>query len=86
MVKFEFKKEVPQAFPILDDRQIAAIAEFAKSKFYADGDVLFRAGQTDFKFHVIKFGEINIIDRSTGVTNNLYNSTSDFRPSASLNG
>ena len=66
MAQFDFKKEVPQAFPILDDRQIATIAEFAKSKSYADGDVLYRAGQTDFKFQVIKSGKIDIIDRSTG--------------------
>jgi thioredoxin reductase (NADPH) len=66
MADFDFKKEVPQAFPRLDAKQIAAVAEFAVCKTYHDGDVLFRAGETDFKFHVIKRGAIEIVDRSSG--------------------
>lgn len=56
MPTFDFKKALPQAFPKLDAKQIAAIAVYAKCKTYHDGDVLFRAGETDFKFHVIKSG------------------------------
>ena len=66
MSDFDFKKEVPQAFPRLDEKQIGVVAEFAECKTYRDGDVLFRAGETDFKFHVIKKGAIEIIDRSGG--------------------
>lgn len=66
MADFDFKKEFPNAFPILDKKQIAGIAEFAECKTYRDGEVLFRAGETDFKFHVIKSGAIDIIDRSSG--------------------
>lgn len=49
MAVFDFKQELPQAFPKLDEKQIAAVAEFARCKTYSDGDVLFRAGETDFK-------------------------------------
>lgn len=66
MATIDFKKEAPAAFPVLDEKQIAAIAEFAECKTYADGDALFKAGETDFKFHVIKRGAIDIIDRSSG--------------------
>lgn len=66
MSDFDFKKEVPQAFPVLDAGQIKVVAEFADCKTYADGDVLIRAGETDFKFHVIKSGAIEIVDRSSG--------------------
>jgi thioredoxin reductase (NADPH) len=64
MSGFDFKKEFPQAFPVLDEKQIAVVAEFAKCKTYRDGDFLFRAGETDFMFHVIKSGAIEIVDRS----------------------
>jgi thioredoxin reductase (NADPH) len=66
MPTFDFKKALPQAFPKLDAKQIAAIAEFAQCKTYRDGEVLFRAGETDFKFHVIKSGAIAVVDRSSG--------------------
>jgi thioredoxin reductase (NADPH) len=66
MTTFDFKKEVPQAFPVLDEKQIASVAEFARRKTYQDGDVLFRAGETDFMFQVIKSGAIEIVDRSSG--------------------
>ncbi len=66
MSDFDFKEEFPQAFPVLNAKQIAVIAEFAECRTYHDGDVLFRAGETDFKFHVVKSGAIEIIDRSSG--------------------
>ena len=65
MKAFNFKKEVPEAFPVLNDEQIAEIAEFASCKTYKDGDVLFHTGETDFMFQVIKSGAIDIIDRSS---------------------
>lgn len=65
MSAFDFKREFPNAFPVLDAKQIAVVAEFASCKTYRDGDVLFRAGETDFMFHVIKSGAIDIVDRSS---------------------
>lgn len=58
------KEKYPAAFPRLDDKQLAAVAELAECKTYGDGDVLFKAGDLEFKFHVIKSGEIEIVDRS----------------------
>ena len=66
MSAFDLRKEIPQAFPVLDEKQIAVVAEFARCKTYRDGDVLMRAGETDFMFQVIKSGAIEIIDRSSG--------------------
>ena len=60
------KEKYPAAFPRLDDKQLAAVAELAECKTYGDGDVLFKAGDLEFKFHVIKSGEIEIVDRSGG--------------------
>ncbi|HVG38173.1 MAG TPA: FAD-dependent oxidoreductase [Pyrinomonadaceae bacterium] len=48
----------------MDEKQLGVVAGFAKCKTYHDGDVLIRAGETDFKFHVIKSGAIEIVDRS----------------------
>ncbi len=64
MSEQNFKEKYPAAFPKLNDGQIAAIAEIAECKTYQDGEVLFRAGEVEFKFHVIKSGEIEIVDRS----------------------
>ena len=66
MTIFDFKKELPQAFPRLDSEQITAVACFAALRNYRDDDVLFRAGETDFMFHVVKTGAIEIVDRSSG--------------------
>ena len=66
MHPYDFRKEVPQALPVLNEKQIAVIAEFAERKTYADGDVLYRAGEKDFKFYVIKSGAIEMVDRSSG--------------------
>src|SRR5688500_13440272 len=63
----DFRKINPQAFPVLSESQIAVIAEFGERKTCANGDVLYRAGEKDFKFYVIKSGAIDIVDRSSGV-------------------
>lgn len=62
----DFKKSLPQAFPVLNEKQIAVIAESAERKTYANGDVLYRAGEKDLKFYVIQCGAIDIVDRSPG--------------------
>ncbi len=67
----DFRKRNPQAFPVLNQEQIAVIAEFAERKTYANGDVLYRAGERDFKFYVITSGAIDILDRSSGAPRQL---------------
>jgi thioredoxin reductase (NADPH) len=62
----DFRKINPQAFPVLNENQIAVIAEFGERKICAHGEVLYRAGERDFKFYVIKGGAIDIVDRSSG--------------------
>ncbi|MEO8073348.1 MAG: FAD-dependent oxidoreductase [Acidobacteriota bacterium] len=71
MQYLDVKKKFPEAFPVLNEKQMATVAEFAKCKTYQDGEKLFSAGETDFKFHVVKSGEIAIIDRSSGESKKL---------------
>src|SRR5438270_10541984 len=54
------------AFPTLDDSQIAELGRctHAKPHLYRDGETLFAVGDRDFKFHVIRSGEVEIIDFS----------------------
>jgi thioredoxin reductase (NADPH) len=61
------------AFPTLDDAQIAEFGSCTRavSKLYRDGDTLFAVGDRNFKFHVIKSGEIDIIDHSGHVPKSL---------------
>ena len=55
-----------KAFPQLTDEQLSALAKFTTLKSYQDGENLFQAGDSDFKFFVIKQGEVEIVERSTG--------------------
>src|SRR5712691_6653533 len=54
------------AFPTLDKAQIAEIVRFADGppRRYRDGETVFAAGDRDYKFLLVKSGEIAIIDRS----------------------
>jgi thioredoxin reductase (NADPH) len=54
------------AFPTLDDSQIAELGRctHAKPHLYRDGETLFAVGDRDFKFHVIRSGDVEIIDFS----------------------
>jgi thioredoxin reductase (NADPH) len=56
----------PVAFPTLDDAQIAALGKFATLKSFQAGERLFAAGQRDFQFFVVKSGEVEIVDHSSG--------------------
>jgi thioredoxin reductase (NADPH) len=56
----------PIAFPKLDDAQIATLGKFATLKTFQVGETLFTAGERDFKFFVVKTGEVEIVDRSSG--------------------
>ena len=57
------------AFPSLDDEQIAKLGSCTATSVtkYAAGDVLVQVGARDFKFFVVRSGEIEILDQ-TGET------------------
>jgi thioredoxin reductase (NADPH) len=54
------------AFPTLDEAQIAEIGRFAAGapRSYRDGQTLFAVGERDFKFVLVKSGEVEIVDHS----------------------
>ena len=54
------------AFPTLDEAQIAALGRcpLTTLKRYRDGEKLFEVGDRDFKFFVVKSGEVEIVDES----------------------
>jgi thioredoxin reductase (NADPH) len=57
------------AFPTLDDTQIAEFSRCtaATTKSYRDGETLIAVGQRNFTFHIIKSGEVAIMDDSSDV-------------------
>ena len=57
------------AFPSLDDEQVAKLGSCTATSVtnYAAGDVLVQVGDRDFKFFVVRSGEIEILDQ-TGET------------------
>ena len=63
MHQLNLKDKYPSAFPKLTLKQLKSIAEVAKCVTYHDGDVLIKAGETEFRCHVIQKGKIEIIDR-----------------------
>ena len=52
------------AFPKLSEEQIAQLGRYAGAppKKFRAGEALFRAGDRDAKFFVIKSGELEIVD------------------------
>ena len=54
------------AFPTLSEAQIAQLSRCAGAtlKQYRAGQTLFRVGERDFKFFVVKSGEVEIVDLS----------------------
>lgn len=64
MAGLTYKEKFPAGFPKLSPEQMDVVGEVAQCRTYKDGDVLFRAGETEFMFHVIQKGNIEIIDRS----------------------
>ncbi len=54
------------AFPVLDEAQIAQLANCTTivPKHYRDGETLIAVGDRDLKFFIVKSGEIEIIDYS----------------------
>lgn len=62
----EYKRGHPTASPRLDERLLAMTREFAQIKSYRSGEYLLRAGDIEFRFHVIRSGRVEIVDRSSG--------------------
>ena len=54
------------AFPELSAEQIDKLEEYATIKQYADGETLIAAGETDFKFFVVKAGAVEVVEESSG--------------------
>jgi thioredoxin reductase (NADPH) len=54
------------AFPKLDETQIAELARCAGAspKRYHDGETLFKVGDRDFKFFIVKSGAVEIVDHT----------------------
>ena len=54
------------ALPVLDEAQMAALEHCAGAslKHYTAGQKLIEVGQSDFKFFVVKSGEIEVVDES----------------------
>jgi len=57
------------AFPTLDESQIAKVSQCLEvtTKTYRAGATLFAVGDRDFKFHIVKSGEVEIVDYSGDV-------------------
>ena len=54
------------AFPRLSDEQLAALDEFAACQSFQDGEMLFKVGESDFKFFIIRKGKVEIVEQSSG--------------------
>ena len=52
------------AYPKLTESQIESLDEFSVLKSFRDGEKLFEAGQSSFKFFVIKTGKVEIYGNS----------------------
>jgi thioredoxin reductase (NADPH) len=54
------------AFPKLSPAQIAALGKFSTVKAFQAGEKLFEAGDRDFKFFIVKSGEVAILEDFSG--------------------
>ena len=54
------------AFPKLNEAQMAALDRclLTRRQRYRDGEMLFKVGDRDFKFFVVKSGKVEIVDES----------------------
>ncbi len=58
--------QLSTAFPQLDAKQMSCVATVGELVVFEEGEYLFEAGQTDYAFHVIKSGEVEIQESSSG--------------------
>jgi thioredoxin reductase (NADPH) len=54
------------AFPTLDDAQVATLARFGTRRSLHDGEHLFKAGDRTYKFFVVERGAVEILEHSSG--------------------
>jgi thioredoxin reductase (NADPH) len=54
------------AFPRLTSAEIAVLKPLATPRDYADGEIVFRAGQADIDFYVVESGQIDILNPTDG--------------------
>jgi thioredoxin reductase (NADPH) len=54
------------AFPTLSEEELSCVAAIGTLRRFADGDVLFEAGDRGFPFYAIKSGEVLIVETSSG--------------------
>ncbi len=63
------KESNTDGFPVLTNEQLDEIAELAECRTFKAGETLFKTGDTEFKFHVIRKGEVEILDKSDNEEN-----------------
>ncbi len=56
------------AFPTLDDVHVATLAKFGTRRSLHDGELLFKAGDREYKFFVVESGAVEIVEHSSGET------------------
>lgn len=61
-----YRRDHPTALPRLNVEQQAAVEAYGRPRTFADGDYLLRAGETEFRFQLIRSGRVEISDRSSG--------------------
>src|SRR6185369_2848085 len=58
--------KIEAACPELDEEQVATLAQFATSRQFKAGETLLAAGEQELKLFVVKSGEVEIRDGSSG--------------------
>jgi thioredoxin reductase (NADPH) len=56
------------AFPQLTEAELAVVRPLATAREYADGEIVFRAGQADIDLYIVESGQIEIQNPSDGHT------------------
>src|SRR5215510_2847277 len=56
----------PQAFPELDDRDLAALRALATPADFEDGESVFHAGDADLDLFIVESGAIEILNAADG--------------------
>src|SRR5438876_12234643 len=54
------------AFPRLSTAELAVLKPLATAHDYADGEIVFRAGQADIDLFVVESGQIDILNPTNG--------------------
>ncbi|MBE9048701.1 FAD-dependent oxidoreductase, partial [Pleurocapsales cyanobacterium LEGE 10410] len=60
------KETNQEAFPKLNEDDLNELSQFGESQTFEDGERLIKAGEKEFDFYIIKSGEVEIIDASSG--------------------